>query len=289
MKLKPLASESMGVRSMAFLAHTPKLRIVVDPGVALGPWRFGLEPHPQELARLDKLKKNLIAEIKKADVLTISHYHYDHYIPDMPEVHKDKTMLIKHPTENINKSQQGRSSNFLRDINELPREIKFADSQSFEFEDVEMRFSDALPHGTNTRLGYVISLAITHRNKTFVHTSDVEGPSLDEQLDFILESQPETLACDGPMSYLMHRYGKKAMEASIRNLQKIITETPVKTMILDHHFLRDKNWAKKIEPVFSSADAADCKIRTYAEYAGEENNLLESLRKELYKEGPVKK
>ena len=46
-KIIPLAAESLGVRSMCTYVETPDLRILIDPGVSLGP-RFGLLPHPKE-------------------------------------------------------------------------------------------------------------------------------------------------------------------------------------------------------------------------------------------------
>ena len=46
MKIKPVASDSMGTRSMATYVETKDVKIFIDPGVALGPSRYGLPPHP---------------------------------------------------------------------------------------------------------------------------------------------------------------------------------------------------------------------------------------------------
>lgn len=105
MNLTPLAADSMGARSMAFLVETKDVRIVIDPSVRLGPYRNGLGPHETELERLSVLHDNIAKAVVKADVLTISHYHYDHHEPDYPDWCKDKVLLVKHPTENINKRQ----------------------------------------------------------------------------------------------------------------------------------------------------------------------------------------
>lgn len=301
MILKPLASDSMGARSMAFSVSTRKAGLVIDPGVALGPWRFGLEPHEIELVRLRQLKNNILAEINEVDAVSISHYHYDHYFKDRPDAYAGKVLLIKHPKRNINKSQQGRSAKLLKSLDAVlsadsgksgsdasentgggSGSVDFADGRFFEIGDLAIQFSEALPHGTNTKLGWVVGVAVSAGDDVFVHTSDIEGPSLDEQLAFILESQPTVLACDGPMTYLMYRYGNKAMEASLLNLERIISETPVRTMMLDHHFLRDDEWAGKIGPVFAAAEASGCDITTFAGFAGEKNDLLEARRRELW-------
>ncbi len=283
MEIIPLASESMGVRSMAVLVKTKDSNILIDPGVALGPKRFGLSPHETELARMNKLWERVMKAANKTDIITISHYHFDHHDPERPEMFRDKILLIKHPTENINRSQRGRASNFLKAIEDIPSDIDNADGGKYEFGNTTLEFSEAVPHGTNTRLGYVVELAITDRDETFLHTSDVEGPSLDEQVNFIIKSQPHVVACDGPMTYMMYRYGKEALKRSMANLIKIIEETPIKVLILDHHLLRDLKWKEKMQPVFDSGEEHGCLVQTFAEFAGQENDLLEARRKELYK------
>ena len=190
---------------------------------------------------------------------------------------------MKHPTENINKSQMGRAKVFKTAIESLPKSIEYADGRTFEFKNTTLTFSSAVPHGTNTKLGYVVQLAIDDGDKTFLHTSDVEGPSLDSQFDFIMEHEPDILACDGPMTYLMYRYGLKAMEKSLENLQKIITDTSIKTMMLDHHLTRDLKWQEKMKPVFDAGEQQGCDVTTFAGYLGKKDNLLEARRKELWK------
>ncbi len=286
MKLTPLASDSMGARAMCFLVETDDIRIVIDPAVALGPIRFGLPPHPRELARFEELQNRVFEEVRKADVTTISHYHFDHHDPEHPDIYQGKRMLIKHPLENINKSQTKRSKDFLKLIDGKPKSIEHADGQTFKFGDTKIEFSEAQAHGTNTKLGYVIQLAVTDGDMTFVHTSDVEGPSLDDQLDFILKQQPDVLACDGPMTYLMYKYGRAALERSINNLKRIIDETPVQHMLLDHHLCRDGKWREKMVDVIKHGEGNDCKVQSFAEYAGLDESLLESQRKILHEEEP---
>ncbi len=284
MEIIPLASESLGVRSMAVLVKTKDCSILIDPGVALGPKRYGLRPHRTELDREEILWGSVLKAAETADIMTVSHYHYDHHDPKRPEMFRDKTLLIKHPTENINKSQRGRASDFLKAIEGIPSGIEFADDGKFEFGETTLQFSKAVPHGTNDYLGYVVELAITDGDETFLHTSDVEGPSLYEQVEFIFKSQPLVVACDGPMTYMMYRYGKEALEKSTANLVKVIEETPIKVLMLDHHLLRDVKWREKIQPVFNSGEEHGCQVQTFAEFVGKENDLLEAHRKKLHKE-----
>jgi predicted metallo-beta-lactamase superfamily hydrolase len=287
MEIIPLAAESMGVRSMAVLVRTDDVTVLVDPGVRLAPLRFGLKPHKMERERRRSLWKEVRAGAKKADVITISHYHYDHHEPDVPSLFRKKTVLLKHPTENINKSQEARAEVFVKLIDRYTKDIRLADGNEFVFGNTTLTFSEAVPHGTNDRLGYVVQLAVAEGEMTFVHTSDVEGPSLVRQADFLLSQEPKVAACDGPMTYMMHRYGRKALEASIDNLVRLIRETPIEVLILDHHLLRDLKWREKITPVFEAGEEHGCAVKTFAEFAGMEDDLLEARRKELY--GPTGK
>ena len=48
MRVIPLAADSLGVRSMATYVEAGALRLLIDPGAALAPLRFGLGPTPDE-------------------------------------------------------------------------------------------------------------------------------------------------------------------------------------------------------------------------------------------------
>ena len=87
------------------------------------------------------------------------------------------------------------------------------------------------------------------------------------------------------MSYMLgYRYSKKNLQKSIRNLGKIIRETKVKKLVLEHHLLRDLQWKKRIKNVYKVAKKEKVKVMTFAEFLGKENEILEARRKELYEE-----
>ena len=74
MKITPLAADSLGARSMATLVETPDVRILIDPSVRLGPYRYDLPPHETEEERQRTLWRSIRDAAKRADVLTVSHY-----------------------------------------------------------------------------------------------------------------------------------------------------------------------------------------------------------------------
>jgi predicted metallo-beta-lactamase superfamily hydrolase len=129
----------------------------------------------------------------------------------------------------------------------------------------------------------VTETCIKSGGEKFLHTSDVEGPSLDDQIAFILNEKPDILFVDGPMTYMLgYRYSFKSLEISNSNLIKAIRETSVHTLVLDHHFLRDINYKMRIKPVYEEAQKRGVKVMTAAEFSGRKIEMLEALRKELY-------
>jgi len=291
-RIVPLAFDSFGVRSMATYVETDDLRILIDPGVALAPVRYGLEPHPLEWQRLEEAWEVIRKYAENVDVLIVTHYHYDHHNPDSPELYKNKTVFIKHPTENINRSQQERVAFFLKAIKSLPKKLEVADGKNFELGKTCISFSKAVCHGTNPRLGYVTEVSIENGDEKFLHTSDVEGPSLEDQAGFILKEKPDILFVDGPMTYMLgYRYSFKSLEVSNNNLAKVIKKTHLYTLVLDHHLLRDLDYRARIKPVYEAAEKRGVKVVTAAEFCGRKVEMLEALRRDLYAkygEGEVK-
>jgi predicted metallo-beta-lactamase superfamily hydrolase len=282
-KIVPLAFDSFGVRSMATFIETDDLKILIDPGVSLAPIRYGLEPHPLEWQRLDETWETVKQYTEEAEVLIVTHYHYDHHDPNYPEFYRAKTVFIKHPTENINRSQKERAEFFLNAIKGMPKRLDVADAKTFQFGKTCISFSRAVCHGTNPRLGYVIEVSIKSNSEKFLYTSDIEGPSLEEQINFIIAEKPDILFVDGPMTYMLgFRYSFKSLEISNNNLIKAIMETNLNTLVLDHHFLRDLNYRVRIKPVYEAAEKRGVRVITAAEFCGRKVEMLEALRKELY-------
>ena len=80
-KVIPLAEESFGVRSMCTYMETSDTKILLDAGASLAPKRLGYPPHPKEYQALAECRQKINKTAEKADVITISHYHFDHHTP----------------------------------------------------------------------------------------------------------------------------------------------------------------------------------------------------------------
>lgn len=282
MKITPLAADSLGARSMATLVETPDVTVLVDPSVRLGPYRYDLPPHETEKARQQELWQGIRDAAKRAAVLTVSHYHYDHHNPQVPSVYRGKIAFLKDGKFHINRSQKERAGAFVRKLKGIPKDIQVADGNQMDFGSTELLFSPALPHGYNDELGYVVMTRIAHGGEVFVHTADVEGPPLKEHLAFLIDAQPTVLYVDGPMTHMPEHYPEKHTKRSIAHLQRILRTTNVRTLILDHHILRDRDWRTRMAPIFRSGEEHDVSVVTAAEFAGKAIDQLEANRDRLY-------
>ncbi len=290
MKITPIAADSMGTRSMACFVSTKDVNILIDPSVSLGPLRYNKPPHARELKRMNEHWNAIKKYARKADILIITHYHYDHHNPEYPSMYKGKIVFVKHPLENINKSQKKRAAYFLEKIKGLPKQLDYSDGSEFKFGKTRIAFSKETFHGTNNLLGYVTEVLVDDSKERFVHTSDIEGPAVQKQVDFILKANPQTLYLDGPLSYMLgFRYSQADLNKSINNLIKIFSKIKIKTLIVDHHFLRDIRWKERFEKVFKAAEKKKIKVMTAAEYAGKKIEMLEATRNVLWREYPNEK
>jgi uncharacterized protein len=281
MKVIPLTFDSLGTRGMATFLDLSK-KILIDPSAALAPSRYNLPPHPKELARREEHWRRIIEYAKQTDIIVITHYHYDHHNPDMPEIYHNKIVIIKNPKENINESQRERASLFLHRINRLAKEILIGDGGTFKFDETEIICSKPVCHGVSNKLGMVIEVAVKEGTEKFLFSSDVQGMPLDEQLTFVLQQDPDIIFMDGPMTYMLnYRYRVEDLAHSIKNILRVINETKVSKFILDHHFLRDLNYKNYLEEIFAT-NLGNTEILTAAEFLGKENDLLEARRKEFY-------
>ena len=65
MRLDILAAESLGVRGLCCLVEAGDRAIVIDPGVALGDWRYGLPPHPVQVAAGRAVRRRIVTRAQK--------------------------------------------------------------------------------------------------------------------------------------------------------------------------------------------------------------------------------
>jgi len=273
MRIYPVASDSLGVRSLSLFIES-RINIFIDPSAALGPYRYGLPPKPPEIDALLRYKEEIRRLAQKTQIFVISHYHYDHYDPD-EEFYVGKIVFAKHWKEKINRSQKNRAYAFHEKFADKC-ELYYVDGKEYNIEGVEIKFSKPFPHGNEkTRLGCVIMTTVDDGSTRLLHASDVEGPIVEEAADYIISENPDIAVIDGPATYFLgYRFSQEDLQRSIKNLIKIAENVP--TVILDHHLLRDLKYKERLADVYAHDN-----VLTFAEYKGEPINMLEAHRKEL--------
>jgi uncharacterized protein len=299
-KIMPLAAESLGVRSMCTLVETPDVTVLFDAGISLCPYRFSLPPHPKEFQTIEKLRKVIAQAANKAQVVTISHYHFDHHTPSFEDwvvnwteaditarqIYQGKMVLMKNPKENINASQRQRAWMFQKTGGKYAKTMESADGRTFNFGKTTLSFSKAVSHGSEKSiLGYVVMALVECEGERFMFAPDVQGPMAVESVDLIVSAKPDVLMVGGPPFYLGgFRVEQSQLELGLGNLGKIVDAVP--TVILEHHALRDESWKQKTGQVNERAYLLGHKILTAAEFSGEKNVFLEANRKRLFRDYP---
>jgi len=303
-KITPLAAESFGVRSMCTFVETPDVRILLDAGISLCPYRFGLPPHPIEFKTIATLRKRIAEAAEKAEVITIGHYHFDHHTPSYEDwlvnwtdanetarqIYQDKKVLMKNPKEKINASQRQRAWLFQKTGGKYAAILEPADNKTFSFgRSTMLRFSEAVPHGPdNALLGWVTMVLVEYEDERFMFAPDIQGPMSARTLELIKLAKPQVILIGGPPLYLSgFKVDEAQLRLGLRNLASVAETVPI--TILEHHALRDEQWQQKTKQVFEVALRAGHKMLTAAEFVGEKNNFLEANRKQLYRDAPPSK
>jgi predicted metallo-beta-lactamase superfamily hydrolase len=303
-KVMPLAAESFGVRSMCTLVETPDVKVLLDAGVSLCPNRFSLPPHPIEFKTIDRLRKRIAEAADKAEVVTISHYHFDHHTPSFKDwlvnwteanetarqIYQAKTVLLKNPKDKINASQRHRAWLFQKTGGKHAKKLETADGKAFTFgKGTLLHFSQPVPHGPDdSMLGWVIMATVEYSGEKFVFAPDVQGPMSTYTLELIKKAKPHMIMIGGPPFYLGgFKVDDAQLELGLRNLASLVETVPL--TILEHHALRDEQWQQKTQKVFDAAIKARHAVMTAAEFGGQENVFLESRRKKLYVDYPPSK
>src|SRR5437867_12113119 len=99
----------------------------------------------------------------------------------------------------------------------------------------------------------------------------------------IIDEMPDLLIMGGPTTYLQgFRIGEAFFQTAVHHMKKIVSE--VRTVVIDHHLLRDEGWYKFLEPVRESAKRANNKLLLAADLLQQQPTPLDCRRKQPYEE-----
>jgi uncharacterized protein len=277
--LKILGAESLGVRGLCCVVEVENRKIVIDPGLALGYQRHRLLPHPAQVAVGEQVRRRILAELKGATDVVMSHFHGDHVPLPNANPYQLKAQQAAPLCRKVQlwvKGPQGLSDNMLRRRESLGkvlgRELPNVEGQR----DGTLAFSPPVAHGRlNTKLGTVMMTRIEWKDTVFVHASDIQ--LLDgEVVSLILDWQPDIALVGGPPLYLpwlSSRYQEIAWE----NARRLARH--VDTLILDHHLLRCEEGLSWLDRLSSETGH---RVICAADFMERPRRLLEARRAQLY-------
>ena len=288
MIIKILGTESLGVRGLSCSVELNSRKIFIDPGIALGWSRYGLLPHPFQIAIGAEIRKNIIEELKNASDVIFSHFDGDHcplYNPNPYQlgIHEVKNTLsdcriwAKGPN-NCPPTQQIRRTKLA--------EIIKKDLQNAEgMKEGPLEFSFPVPHGQQGGEDNTVMMSkIEEKGVTFVHASDIQL-LYEKTIEKILEWKPDIVLASGPPLY---HYSSSSFqmqrERAWRNAMELSKN--VDTLIIDHHLLRSEEgieWLEKLK------HTAKNKVFCAADFMKREPLFLEAWRKEFYEWLPASK
>jgi predicted metallo-beta-lactamase superfamily hydrolase len=268
---------------MACVVETTGLKVLIDPGTALGPKRFRLPPHPIEQGQAQEVQKLLYDELSNATHVVITHFHGDHH----PMVEADTSQLNAHEVlpflknrEVLVKSNRGvsRRQKHRRRLLEQLLGKSLTDADNGQFGDIS--FSEPVPHGEpGNKAGTVIMAKITDNNTTFVHGSDIQLLN-HQSIEIICHWKPDIAFIAGPPLYILEnqKNAKDLLESINQHLARLISVCG--RVILDHHIMRSRDgeaWLDRMADTHGKE-----KICCAADFSQLPRNLLEANRKGLF-------
>lgn len=285
MRLEILSAESLGVRGLCCRVEAGDRVIVIDPGVALGDWRYGLPPHPVQVAVGRAVRRRIAAALEGATDLVFSHFHGDHVplleanpyqlaFSQLPSCFRALRAWSLSPEKQSRKSQAR-----ARDLMDLLG-TRFQVAEGLE--DGPLRFSPAVPHGVGgPPFGEVMLTRINLGGHVFVHASDIQ--LLDAAtITLILDWAPHCVLAAGPPLYISG-FDAEQRARAWTNARRLAAG--VGTLILDHHLMRSpegEDWLDKL-----SLEAGR-RVHCAADFMGRPRMLLEAQRRELFAAMPVR-
>ncbi|NLB34888.1 MAG: MBL fold metallo-hydrolase [Elusimicrobia bacterium] len=281
MIIEILGAESLGVRGMSTFISTGNHKILIDPGIALGYKGDGLLPHPFQVGVGEMIRSKILARLKEATDIVISHFHGDHvplkdanpYQLSLDSVRVKKDVVFR------SKSREFLTPDKARRYDDLAAVFNLIDSPGSHYG--PMTFSDPLPHGKPGSIEKTVMMTRVEENGfVFVHASDIQLLNR-EAIEVILDWAPDILLADGPPLYLSE-VTKENIEEAWENA--LLLSENIGTVILDHHLLRDCRGLKWLEDL--SAESKN-KVVCAADFMKQDKMLLEAGRKKLYRDMPV--
>lgn len=286
MKISILGAESLGVRGLCCSIELKDRKVLIDPGIALGWNRYGLLPHPFQVAVGAHTRGTIIANLKDATDVIFSHFDGDHVPLANANPYQLSLASVKEWLANI--QIWSKAAELSSETERIRREaIERIAKKKIPNAENQMagpfNFSSPVPHGLRSKkTGSVMMTRIEENGEIFVHASDIQLLN-DDAVNIILSWKPDIVIISGPPLYLL-TLSEQQIRTAKQNAVRLAQNVGI--LIVDHHLMRTEegmNWLREIASVTGN------RIICAAEYMQREPLLLEAWRKDLYQWLPVPK
>jgi hypothetical protein len=194
------------------------------------------------------------------------------YTPRRLELLEKGLSWFKKRVENWNNSK------FIPELKGGNIQVNFADNKKFQFGETIIRFTYPLFHGIEfSRVGWVYMTIVENGKRKLLHSSDVNGPIIEDYADLIIREDPDVLILDGPMTYMLgYTLNITNLKRVKNNIIRIIENTKTNPIILDHHLPREKKFKEKLKEIYKTAEKTGKEVLTAAEYYGQTPVVLKT-------------
>ena len=290
MVLKILGAESLGVRGLCCVVELKERKILIDPGIALGWSRYGLLPHPVQIAVGAALRNRIISELESSNDVVFSHFHGDHCPLLEPNPYQLGLTAV---AEQLAACRIFAKSSIDISPVQLKRKADLSKAIGRELPETDgtvsgnLKFSPSVAHGKpGGKKSTLMMTRIEEEDFVFVHASDIQ--LLDrETVGLILDWKPDVVLASGPPVYRFSSQSAGETTAMLRKLawsNAVELAAGVDTIILDHHLLRSEEgiaWLKELKTYTGR------RVLSAAEYMGKKPLFLEARREEFYARYPL--
>lgn len=154
--------------------------------------------------------------------------------------------------------------------------VHFPEGKEYSFGRTTLRFTKPLFHGIEfSRVGWIFATVIEYRGEKLIHTSDMNGPIIEDYAAWLIKENPDVLILDGPMTYMRgYLLNFINLNRAIENAISIIKKTEAKLIIYDHHLPRETKFKENTEKVWKAAKKFKKKLLTVADFLGGEPRVL---------------
>ena len=89
-----------------------------------------------------------------------------------------------------------------------------------------------------------------YETEKFVHSSDLNGPVIEDYAQQIIRENPQVLILDGPMAYMFgYSLNRISLNRAVENAAAIVWSIDAELIIYDYHLPRERRFRERTEKV----------------------------------------